>query len=128
MGGPGSGPRKGQSAQLRERLEELEGELPGIIDSLVEVAQGAPIVCPYCEKTLPQRKVDVEAAKYLVDRILGKPSSKLEVTIEERIVLTADQCARILLRGEEARAEFEELPAPGTALMLVEAEAQGAAE
>jgi len=113
---------------LHDRLEKLRDKLPDVIDWLEEAAQGAPIVCPECGHELAQRRIDPESCKYLVDRILGKPSSKVEVTIEERFALTADQCAAILQHGEAARVRFNALPAPSTALMLVEAEAQRGAE
>jgi len=38
----------------------------------------------------------------LIDRVLGKPKQVSEVDVTQRIELTADQCAALLLRAKAA--------------------------
>jgi hypothetical protein len=95
---------------LKKRLDKLEREeISGIIDNLVHIARGTTVICPYCDKdTGIVVDIDVEACKYLVDRIMGKPKQQTDVSITEKIVLTADQSIKILARARQAQVEFEE--------------------
>ena len=118
--------RKGRSGRRREphntlklRLDKLETvELPGIIDNLVTVARGGSVICPHCNRdTGIAIDIDSRACEYLVDRIMGKPKQSTNISVTEKIVLTADQALRILARAELQRQAFDgikvlELPSP----------------
>ena len=103
MGGPGSGPRKLPSTTLKEAISKLEGDVPGIIEELKKLAYGKPVLCPECGHEVGLKQIDREAAIYLIDRVLGKPTQRTEVDITERIVLTSVQIEKIMQRYELAQ-------------------------
>ena len=110
MGGPGSGPRKLQSTTLKEAISSLEGDIPGIIEELKKLAYGKPVLCPECGHAVGLKQIDREAAIYLIDRVLGKPTQRTEVDITDRIVLTSVQIEKIIQRYQLAQRLM--LPAP----------------
>ena len=110
MGGPGSGPRKLPSTTLKEAISNLEGDIPGIIEELKKLAYGKPVLCPECGHEVGLKQIDREAAIYLIDRVLGKPTQRTEVDITDRIVLTSVQIERIMQRYQLAQRLM--LPAP----------------
>ena len=103
MGGPGSGPRKLPSTTLKEAISNLEGDIPGIIEELKKLAYGKPVLCPECGHEVGLKQIDREAAIYLIDRVLGKPTQRTEVDITERIVLTSVQIEKIMQRYQLAQ-------------------------
>jgi hypothetical protein len=105
-----SGRKRTATNELKKRLEKLEKEeLSDIIDALVAVASGAPMLCPHCgENTGFHADIDVQACTYLIDRIMGKPKQQTEISVTEKIVLTADQSFKILARARQAQIEFEQ--------------------
>ena len=114
MGGPGSGPRKLQSTTLKEAISSLEGDIPGIIAELKKLAYGKPVLCPECGHAVGLKQIDREAAIYLIDRVLGKPTQRTEVDITEKIVLTSVQIEKIIQRYQLASRLM--LPAPEDSL------------
>ena len=102
MGGPGSGARKQPITTLKESLANLEGDIPGIIDELKKLAYGKPVKCE-CGREVKLKQIDREAAIYLIDRVLGKPTQRTEVDITERIVLTSVQIDKIIQRYQLAQ-------------------------
>jgi len=108
-----SGPRKSPTSQLREGLEQLQGDIPGILEKLKDLAFGKPIVCQHCGGETGQKGIDREAAIYLVDRIMGKPKQVQEVDLLARTELTSSQALKMYHQLEEYRAQYMALnPAP----------------
>jgi len=103
----GAGRPKKQKTELRESLLQLQDDLPTIIERLKRLAYGEPVICPKCGASVGINKIDRDAAIYLIDRVLGKPKQVSEVDVTERIELTADQCAALLLRAKAAMIEGE---------------------
>ena len=109
MGGPGSGPRKLQSTTLKEAISNLEGDIPSIIEELKRLAYGKPVICE-CGREVGLRQIDREAAIYLIDRVLGKPTQRTEVDVTERIELTPLQIERIIERYQIAEIAMQSPP------------------
>ena len=116
-GRPGrSGPRKMPHTALREALDQLEGDIPDLLERLKTIAAGHEVVCsecgqmvdvcPKCGATVTLRVPDIEAAKYLVDRILGKPALKLEIDVLQKVELSPEQHKALLERAAQAREQF----------------------
>lgn len=96
---------------------KIAAKLPWLVDKLLELADGV-----YREKTLPdgvtgivyQERPDRQAAEYLIDRIMGKPTQPISLVDKVRELaaqagLTDDEAA-------EAVAEAEKImKAPGSA-------------
>lgn len=118
----GAGRRKTPSTQLKEALAGLDGRIPGLFDKLEQWAEGKEVICPHCHKgtgiTVPDN-VALQAAVELINRRLGKPKQVQEIDITERIELTTDQAAMILLKAQEAQqaieGEYKALPEGVTA-------------
>lgn len=89
------------SLTLKEALSNLEGDIPGIIQELKKLAYGKPVRCE-CGREVGLKQIDREAAIYLIDRVLGKPTQKTEVDITERIELTSVQIDRLIQRYQIA--------------------------
>ena len=116
MGGPGSGRKAAPKRSLKLALEELQGDIPDLLDRLTEIAKGRLVWCPECGATITKcpecgaaivaRVPDLEACKYLVDRILGRPAQHVEVDVTHRVELSAGQCAEILQRGRREHDVF----------------------
>ena len=105
-----SGPRRSPVGQLKAALSNLEREAPDIVESLVILAKGDPIVCQYCGMETGISKPDKEAAIYCLDRVLGKP--KLHVDIKEKLTLTAIEVRRYSEIADKARRDFLEGKVP----------------
>ena len=113
-----SGRKKLPRTQLREALDRLEGDIPELLERLKLVAHGRLLQCPECGAAVDRcpgcgaalvlRTPDVEAAKYLVDRILGKPVMRQELDVLHTVQLTAGQCRLLLERGAQAHNLFLE--------------------
>ena len=113
-----SGRKRIPRTALRQALTELEGDVPGLFARLKEIAHGRLFVCPSCGamvdkcpacfKPLKVTVPDVEAAKYLVDRVLGRPRQQVEVDVLHTVQLTAGQCRLLLERGAQAHNLFLE--------------------
>ena len=97
MGGPGSGARKQPITTLKESLANLEGDIPGIIEELKKLAYGKPVKCE-CGREVKLKQIDREAAIYLIDRVLGKPTQRTAVDITETIVLSPIQIDKLMER------------------------------
>ena len=63
----------------------------------------ASLLCPECGHEVGLKQIDREAAIYLIDRVLGKPTQRTEVDITERIVLTSVQIDKIMQRYQIAQ-------------------------
>lgn len=109
MGGLGSGKKKLPGTTLTEALRSLEGDIPGIIEQLKQLAYGKPVICPSCGAEVGINKIDREAAIYLIDRVLGKPKQVQEVDITHTIELSADQCEALIERARLAQQEVKML-------------------
>ena len=92
-----------KARSIKTALEHLEGDIPGIIEELKKLAYGKPVLCPECGHEVGLKQIDREAAIYLIDRVLGKPTQRTEVDITERIVLTSVQIEKIMQRYELAQ-------------------------
>ena len=90
------------SNTLKSALEHLEGDIPGILEELKKLALGKPVVCPNCGHEVGIKQIDREAAFYLCDRILGKPTIHTELDITDRIELSSEQIERIIQRYQIA--------------------------
>ena len=91
-----------KARSIKTALEHLEGDIPGIIEELKKLAYGKPVLCPECGHEVV-KQIDREAAIYLIDRVLGKPTQCTEVDITERIVLTSVQIEKIMQRYQLAQ-------------------------
>ena len=112
IGIPKAGYRRTKHLKARSintALEHLEGDIPGIIEELKKLAYGKPVICE-CGREVGLKQIDREAAIYLIDRVLGKPTQRTELDITERIVLTSVQIERIMQRYQLASRLM--LPAP----------------
>jgi len=106
----GAGRKKTPSTQLSEALSNLDGDIPSLFDKLKQWAEGTSVICPYCKKDTGIHTADnvaLQAAIEIINRRLGKPKQVSEVDVTERIELTADQCAALLLRAKAAMIEGE---------------------
>ena len=92
-----------KARSIKTALEHLEGDIPGIIEELKKLAYGKPVLCPECGHEVGLKQIDREAAIYLIDRVLGKPTQRTEVDITERIVLTSVQIEKIIQRYQLAQ-------------------------
>ena len=106
MGGVGSGAKKLPGTQLNEALRSLEGDIPGIIDQLKQLASGEPVICPHCGQDVGIKRGDREAAIYLIDRVLGKPKQISEIDYTHRIELSGDQCDKLIEMMKVKQAEM----------------------
>ena len=105
IGIPKAGYRRTKHLKARSikiALEHLEGDVPGIIEELKKLAYGKPVICE-CGREVGLKQIDREAAIYLIDRVLGKPTQRTEVDITERIVLTSVQIEKIMQRYQLAQ-------------------------
>ena len=106
VGIPKAGYRRTKHLKARSikiALEHLEGDVPGIIEELKKLAYGKPVICPECGHEVGLKQIDKEAAIYLCDRVLGKPTQRTELDITERIVLTSVQIEKIIQRYQLAQ-------------------------
>ena len=108
-----AGRRKEPFTSLKDAISNLQGDIPTIIEKLKVLAYGEPVICPKCGESVGINKIDRDAAIYLIDRVLGKPKQVSEVDVTQRIELTADQCATLLLRAKAA-----EMAIPGEYRLL----------
>ena len=104
-----------KARSIKTALEHLEGDIPGIIEELKKLAYGKPVICPECGHEVGLKQIDREAAIYLIDRVLGKPTQRTEVDITERIVLTSVQIEKIIQRYQLAQRLM--LPAGSTSTL-----------
>ena len=105
-----SGRRKTPSTQLKEALSGLDKTIPELFAKLNQWTDGSSVICPHCKRDTGVKVPDnvaLQAAIELINRRLGKPKQVQEIDITERIELTADEAARILLKAQEARQSIE---------------------
>ena len=69
---------------IASRLVTNKDGLPGIVDRMLELADGVTVQepGPDGEQRIYTRPPDREAAKYLIDRILGKPTERIKHELE----------------------------------------------
>ena len=99
---PGAG-RKPQPDKFKIPIAKAEqkiaDKLPWLIDQAMELAEG--VVIQEADKDgsprIYQRPPDMNAIKYLVDRIMGKPTERRELTLDKPLEeMTEDELKRIL--------------------------------
>jgi len=98
----GAGRKKEPTTLLKEAINNLEGDMPAIIEELKKLALGKPVKCPNCGAEVGLKQIDREAGIYLVDRIFGKPTIHTELDITDRIELSSEQIERIIQRYQIA--------------------------
>lgn len=98
---PGSG-RKPKDEKFKQPIAKAEKQiadkLPWLIDKMLELADGV-----YVEKIgvngtmVYQQAPDYKALSYLVDRIMGKPTERKELTLDKPLAeMTVDELRSIL--------------------------------
>lgn len=82
---PGAG-RKPKDEKFKQPIAKAEkkiaDKLPWLIDQMMELAEGV-VVQEFDREGIPrvyQRPPDFKAIAYLVDRIMGKPTERKEIT------------------------------------------------
>lgn len=98
---PGAG-RKRKSEKFGGQIEKAEGmiadRLPWLVDKAFELAEGVTVQKPgLTGPVIYQLPPDINAIKYLVDRIMGKPTDRRELTLDRPLEeMTEDELRRIL--------------------------------
>ena len=90
-----SGRKKLPTNALKDRLEQLGGDIPGIIDVFLDEALGKPIICQFCGKETGKKQIDREAGKTLIELKLGKPKQVSEIDLMARTELTSGQALKM---------------------------------
>lgn len=81
---------KGKSIQDIEK--ELAFRVPDIVAELEKLTK--PMTCPGCGHVI--KIIDKDVGMYLIDRVLGKPTQRVEAGITERIQLTGDDVDKLI--------------------------------
>ena len=99
---PGAG-RKRKSNKFEGQIKKAEGmiadRLPWLVDQAMELAEGVVVQERDKDGTprIYQRPPDREAIKYLVDRIMGKPTERRDLTLDKPLEeMTEDELRSIL--------------------------------
>jgi hypothetical protein len=117
---PGAG-RKPKAEKYKQPINKAErrivDRLPDLIDSLLDLATGVQVeeVGDDGEPRVYTRPPDRKAAEYLVNRIMGIPTARIEVenSGEVGVRYTADDFARARADTDEwERATFGDLDGP----------------
>lgn len=82
---PGAGrpqKREKHAGPIARAEKRIADRLPEVVDRLLELANGVTVqeTTPEGEERIYERPPDREAAKYLLDRIMGKPMQRQEHT------------------------------------------------
>ena len=93
----GAGRKPTPSTQLKDAIEGIN--IPKIVKNLEKWSAGHEVICPHCQEHtgiyVPDT-VALQSGIELMNRRLGKPVTKAEVSITEHIILTADQIDNVL--------------------------------
>lgn len=101
---PGSG-RKSRDEKFKLPIAKAEkriaDNLPMLIDKALELAQGVlveDVNIVTMQRSVYQKPPDLGAIKYLVDRIMGKPTERREITTPDKPLeeMTEDELRAIL--------------------------------
>jgi hypothetical protein len=98
---PGAG-RKRKADKFQGQIQKAEGmiadRLPWLIDKAMELAEGVTVQKPgLTGMVVYQLPPDISAIKYLVDRIMGKPTERRELTLDKPLEeMTEDELRAIL--------------------------------
>lgn len=98
---PGAG-RKRKAEKFETQIQKAEGmiadRLPWLVDKAMELAEGVVVEKPgLTGPVVYQLPPDMGAIKYLVDRIMGKPTERREMTLEKPLEeMTTDELRSIL--------------------------------
>ena len=100
---PGAG-RKRKTAKFETQIQKAESmiadRLPWLVDKAMELADGVYIEKPGLTGPLVyQLPPDMGAIKYLVDRIMGKPTERRELTLDKPLSEMTDDELRELLEN-----------------------------
>ena len=100
---PGAG-RKRKTAKFETQIQKAESmiadRLPWLVDKAMELADGVYIEKPGLTGPLVyQLPPDMGAIKYLVDRIMGKPTERRELTLDKPLEEMTDDELRALLEN-----------------------------
>ncbi len=100
---PGAG-RKRKTAKFETQIQKAESmiadRLPWLVDKAMELADGVYIEKPGLTGPLVyQLPPDMGAIKYLVDRIMGKPTERRELTLDKPLSEMTDDELRALLES-----------------------------
>ena len=87
----GAGRKPGIKTQARRWEEEHPNAYAELMDTLYARAQGrSSIECPYCHESFRDPVIgDSESARYIIDRIKGKPKATVGIAEEDKDLLTA---------------------------------------
>jgi hypothetical protein len=98
---PGAG-RKKKTVKFETQIQKAESmiadRLPWLVDKAMELAEGVYVEKPGLTGSfIYQLPPDMGAIKYLVDRIMGKPTERKELTLEKPLEeMTEDELRHIL--------------------------------
>lgn len=100
---PGAG-RKPKAEKFKLPIAKAEKKiadrLPWLVDKAMELAEGVVIQEPDAEGSprIYQRPPDRQAIQYLLDRIMGKPTERKEITMPDKPLseMTEDELRAIL--------------------------------
>ena len=100
---PGAG-RKRKTAKFETQIQKAESmiadRLPWLVDKAMELADGVYVEKPGLTGPLVyQLPPDMGAIKYLVDRIMGKPTERRELTLDKPLSEMTDDELRALLES-----------------------------
>jgi hypothetical protein len=89
---PNSGPKTKRvkfAGPIARAERQIVGKLPDIVGSLLELADGIRVqgMSPDGDAIVYDKPPDREAAKYLLDRIMGKPTERQEQTGETALTI-----------------------------------------
>lgn len=98
---PGAG-RKRKAEKFEGQIQKAEGmiadRLPWLVDKAFELADGVYVEKPgLTGPIIYQLPPDMGAIKYLLDRIMGKPTERRELTLDKPLgEMTEDELRAIL--------------------------------
>jgi hypothetical protein len=84
----------------------MDRSLPWVVERVIKAAEGAAVICPNCGADTGERACNIEAAKLIIEQIMGKPAQRVEVDVTHRVELSADQVRTLVLRAESERGAF----------------------
>lgn len=87
-------------SQVRKAEKKIADNLPMLVDKAIELAEGVlveDVNIITMERSVYQKPPDLGAIKYLIDRIMGKPTERKEHTFPDKPLeeMTEDELRQI---------------------------------
>ena len=103
---------QGVKRQVKDWQEEHPRAYGELMDTLLSRAQGRYVVtCPHCHQTFKDTVVgDSEAARYIIDRIKGKPRQQTELDIKGGERLPAAYAVAVFQLFTDKQKQIEAAP------------------